>query len=131
MKDNDAFSFEKLEAWQLSRSYCKKVYLLLGKFPAEERYGLCDQLRRSVISVPSNIAEGCGRISLKEKVHFIEIAFGSLMESYCQLQLACDLDYITPEELDSARADVNSLVKMLKNLRRSYQKTLDSSAPPT
>lgn len=122
MKDGELYSFEKLEVWQLSRSYSKKVYLLIRRFPPEERYGLCDQLRRSVISVPSNIAEGCGRFSMKEKVHFIEIAYGSLMESYCQLQLAEDLGYISHDEIESVHADVNSIAKMLTSLRHSYQK---------
>ena len=58
MKDGELFSFEKLEVWQLSRSYSKKVYLLIRSFPLEERFELSDQLRRSAISVPSNIAEG-------------------------------------------------------------------------
>lgn len=125
MKDGELFSFEKLEVWQLSRSYCKKVYLLIRSFPLEERFGLSDQLRRSAISVPSNIAEGCGRMSTKEKIHFIEIAYGSLMESYCQLQLAEDLGYISQKELNAIHLDVNSIAKMLTVLRRSYLKLLN------
>ncbi len=81
------FSFDKLEAYTSSRRLVKDVYDLTGKFPNTEKYGLSDQLRRAVISIPSNIAEGSGRSSIKEKIHFIEIAYGSLMEVYCQLQL--------------------------------------------
>ena len=81
------FSFDKLEAYTSSRGLVKDVYDLTGKFPNTEKYGLSDQLRRAVISIPSNIAEGSGRSSIKEKIHFIEIAYGSLMEVYCQLQL--------------------------------------------
>ena len=92
----------------------------------EERFGLCDQLRRSVLSVPSNIAEGCGRISHKEKNHFVEIAYGSLMESFCQLQIAYDLGYLTQEEVDSLRSDAQIIAKMLKSLRQSYQRRLNS-----
>jgi four helix bundle protein len=71
-----------------------QIYQLIEKFPKVEKYALCDQLRRACVSVPSNIAEGSGRVSIKEKIHFISIAYGSLMEVYCQLQLAEELQYI-------------------------------------
>ena len=58
----------------------KRTYKLLKKFPAEERYAMCDQLRRASVSITSNIAEGVNRFSVKDKAHFIEIAFGSMME---------------------------------------------------
>ena len=77
-------NFRSLRAYQESKELVKQVYELLKKFPKEEQYALCDQLRRSVISVPSNIAEGMGRYSTKEQVHFLEIAFGSLMEVSAQ-----------------------------------------------
>ena len=89
------FNFEKLNAYQNARLLVKDVYNLLDKFPQKEEFALKSQLRRAVVSIPSNIAEGMGRISDKEKVHFIEIAYSSLMETYCQLQLANDLNYIT------------------------------------
>ena len=81
------FQFEKLRAWQEARKLVKSVYKLLDKFPKHEQYALCDQLRRAVISVPSNLAEGNSRVAIKEQIHFFEIAFGSLMEVYCQLQI--------------------------------------------
>ena len=84
------FSFEKLEVWQETRKLVSEIYRLVSKFPKEEKYALSDQIRRAIVSVPSNIAEGTGRGSLKEQIHFVEIAFGSLMEAYCQLQLASD-----------------------------------------
>lgn len=59
------------------------VYQLIKKFPKEENYALCDQLRRAVVSVPSNIAEGSGRTSAKDQAHFFEMAYGSLMEVDC------------------------------------------------
>ena len=130
MREKDFFSFEKLDVWQLSRSYCIKVYRLIKDFPAEERYGLCDQLRRCVTSVSSNIAEGCGRVSLKEKAHFLEIAYGSLMESFCQLQIAHDLGYLMQEELTSVRDDVYSIARMLISLRHSYQEKPTSPHNP-
>ena len=68
------YPFEKLAVWQLSRTFVASIYQLLALFPSEEKYALCDQLRRAAISVPSNIAEGCSRSSFKEQKHFIEIA---------------------------------------------------------
>ena len=93
------------------------VYELLKKFPKEEQYALCDQLRRAVISVPSNIAEGLGRLSEKEQVRFIEIAYGSLLEVETQLELACDLHYISEEDLDGVMALVDREAKLLSGLR--------------
>lgn len=75
------FPFEKLQVWQLSRALVKDVYAVLEKFPQTEKYALCSQIRRAIVSVPSNLAEGSSRFSNREKLHYIEIAFGSLMES--------------------------------------------------
>lgn len=99
----DYFSFENLRAYKAARSLVKDVYTVIDTFPATERYSLCDQLRRAIISVPSNIAEGSGRRSIKEKIHFLEISFGSLMEAYCQLEIALDLGYITTETHSSIK----------------------------
>ena len=117
------YNFEKLEVWHLSRDLVKKVYSLLQEFPSEERYALCDQIRRAVISIPSNIAEGDSRISPKEQMHFIEIAYGSLMEVYCQLCIAVDLCYLREEqeELKVALQQINKVSKMLSGLRKSFK----------
>ena len=117
------YNFEKLEVWHLSRDLVKKVYSLLQEFPSEERYALCDQIRRAVISIPSNIAEGDSRISPKEQMHFIEIAYGSLMEVYCQLCIAVDLCYLREEqeELKVALQQINKVSKMLSGLRKSIK----------
>ena len=93
------YSFENLDVWKVSKQLVIQIYTLIEKFPKVERYALCDQLRRACVSVPSNIAEGSGRISLKEKVHFISIAYSSLMEVYCQLQIAEELQYIQKDSL--------------------------------
>lgn len=88
------FTFERLNAWQKARIVVRDVYRLLRQFPPEENYGLSDQLRRASVSVASNLAEGSGRLSTKEKIHFCHMAYGSLMEVMCQLILAHDLGYI-------------------------------------
>ena len=113
------FQFEKLNAWQEARKLVTNVYRLLEKFPKTENYALCDQLRRAAISVPSNLAEGTGRMAIKEQIHFLEIAFGSLMEVYCQLQIAVDLGYITPEDLQIVKRDIFTTSKLISGLRTS------------
>jgi four helix bundle protein len=122
----DKFSFEDLNAYKYSRALVKSIYTLLDKFPYSERNALTDQLRRAVISVPSNIAEGMGRMSTKEQVHFIEISYGSLMEVLCQIQLAKDLDYISAEELSEKKVQIQSTAKLISGLRSSLVKTLNS-----
>lgn len=119
------YSFEKLEVWQLSRQMAVDVYHLLQKFPKSEHFGLCHQLRRAAISVPSNIAEGSGRISAKEQLHFIEIAYGSLMEVYCQLLLSLDLDYIDNEDFTKIKNAIDSIAKMLNKLRAYKLKSVN------
>ena len=86
-------------------------------YPKEERYALCDQMRRSAVSVTSNLAEGMGRESIKEQIHFIEISYGSLLELYSQLQVSVDLGYITNENYESKRIIIVEVAKMLSKLR--------------
>lgn len=93
------------------------VYNLLKKFPKEEQYALCDQLRRAVISIPSNIAEGFGRYSSKEQIHFFEIAYGSLREVDCQMDIAHDLAYITETDLAEIVTQVNKVSAILAGIR--------------
>ena len=117
------YNFEKLEVWHVSRKLVAIIYQLLKGFPAEERYALCDQIRRAAISIQSNIAEGGSRISHKEQMHFMEIAYGSLMELYCQLLIATDLGYLQKEQTDLAEANklIDQIAKMLSGLRKSLK----------
>ena len=119
------FSFRKLDVYNESRLFVKIVYELLQQFPKEENFSLFAQLRRAVVSVPSNIAEGMGRRSKKEQIHFLEIAFGSLMETFCQLEIAKDLGYITNEQLSDLEYTVEKISKMLSGLTASIEKTLN------
>ena len=121
------YQFEKLNAWQESRKMVLAVYQLLKKFPSEERFALCDQLRRAAISVPSNIAEGNGRMAVKEQIHFLEIAFGSVMEIYCQLQLAVDLGYISDEDFKQVKPLIYNTSKLISGLRSSKVASLTSN----
>lgn len=117
------FSFEGLEVYKAARILVRDVYRLQHKFPKIETYALGDQIRRSSSSVTSNIAEGSGRNSFKEKVHFIEIAYGSLMEAFSQLQIAQDLGYLTTEEINLIRPQFINVAKMLSGLKKYFDET--------
>ena len=116
----ESYQFEKLQAWQKAKKLALEVYKLVAKFPQYEQYALSSQVRRAVISVPSNIAEGAGRMSSKEKIHFLEIAYGSLMETYCQLQIAEELCYISSDDLETIKPLFFETSRLISGLRNSY-----------
>jgi four helix bundle protein len=96
----------------------------MESFPKEEKYSLCDQLRRSSVSVPANIAEGMGRRSKKEQIHFLEIAFGSLMETFCHIEIAKDLGYITEEQLLQKEKQIEIISKKLSRLVSTIEESI-------
>ena len=112
------YSYKTLDAYKEAKALVLQVYSLLKQFPKEEQYALCDQLRRAVISVPSNIAEGSGRTSAKDQAHFFEMAFGSLMEVNCQIDIAHDLGYISKDDVENIEKHVKSISALLSGLRR-------------
>ena len=118
-------NYRDLEVWKLSMDFVESVYKALKTFPAEERYGLCDQIRRAAVSIPSNIAEGFGRDSNKDFAHFLSIARGSLFEISTQLEIASRLGYLKPNS--GLYPQVESIGKMLNALRRR----LKTSPQPT
>ena len=87
-------NYRELIAWQKSMDLVERVYLATRSFPKEEVYGLCAQVRRAVVSIPSNIAEGQGRQTTREFVHFLSIAHGSLREVETQILIARRLNYL-------------------------------------
>jgi four helix bundle protein len=113
------FSFEKLIAWQKSKDLAVTIYKVTKKFPDEERYGLMSQMRRCSISISSNIAEGTGRNSMKDKARFTEIAFSSLIELLNQLILSYDLNFIAEDQYQLIRKDIEEISRMLNALRKS------------
>ena len=115
----DDFYFRQLRVYSNSKELVKYVYTLLQKFPVEEKFALCSQIRRAVTSVPINIAEGFGRFSSKEKTRFIEISFGSLTEISCELEISFELGYITKEEYEEAERQMIIISKQLSNLHKS------------
>jgi len=117
----EVFAYRRLIAYQKAKEIVKRTYKLLKKFPAEERYALCDQLRRASVSITSNVAEGINRFSVKDKAHFIEIAFGSMMELSSQMEIAEELGYITTEERISMDVLVEEEARLLSGLQNSYK----------
>ena len=117
----EVFGYRKLVAYQKAKEVVKHTYQLLKKFPSQERYALCDQLQRASVSITSNIAEGITRYSVKDKAHFIEIAYGSLMEVSSQFEIAEDLGYITPEERLSMDNLIEEVARLLSGLQKSFK----------
>jgi four helix bundle protein len=114
-------NFRRLKVYIVAKTLVKEVYLILDTFPSKEKYGLCDQLRRAVISVPSNIAEGLGRSSYKDKSHFMQIAYGSLMEVLAQLDIACDIGYLSVDVFAKLEQIIVEESKLLHGLINSFK----------
>ena len=104
------------------------IYQITSTFPKEEKYGLISQLRRSSISVSSNIVEGSTRWSRKDQARFYEIAFGSLIEVLNQLILSDDLNFLPVDSLKSIRTDIDFIGRMLNSLHQSTKKPINPSS---
>ena len=112
--------YENLVVWQQAMELVVEVYELVKKFPKEETYGLCDQIRRSAVSIPSNIAEGASRNSRKEFVQFLYIALGSTAELETQLRIADRVGYaettdIIEKRIIPIKKMLNALIKVKKS----------------
>ncbi len=116
----DYLGYRKLDAYNRAQEVVKAVYVLLKKFPKEEQFALCSQLRRAAVSITSNIAEGVTRYSYRDKVHFLEVAYGSLMEVMSQLEVAYSLGYITQSDLQNIELLVVQVARLLTSLQYSY-----------
>ncbi len=117
-------SYKDLRVWKQARVFVKTVYLITKKFSKEEMFSLTSQIRRSAISIPSNIAEGYSRHGLKDYINFVSIAFGSAAELETQLLLASDLGYITIEECDDLLQELLHIQKMIYKLHDSLKAKL-------
>ncbi|SCQ17820.1 four helix bundle protein [Tannerella forsythia] len=113
------YAFERLDVWQVSRTFVKDIYVLLRTFPDFEAYNITSQIRRAAVSVSLNIAEGSTRNSLKEQSRFTEIAYGSLLEVYCSLLLAKDLNYIREDDFRNVSDKIKELSNKLNALKNS------------
>jgi four helix bundle protein len=108
--------FKKLQVWQKGHSLTKEIYLSTSKFPKEELYGITSQLRRSMLSIPTNIAEGVGRGSDVDFKRFLQIAFGSASEAEYLILISKELKYLTQEEAISFEHQIIEIKKMLSSL---------------
>jgi len=112
-------NFKELKVWQAGMEVCKTIFELTRQFPGEERFGLISQMTRSAISIPSNIAEGCGRKSNKEFYQFLNIALGSSFELETQVIIARDFRYISAEKADIVCGSIVEIQKMIGGLQKS------------
>ncbi len=108
--------FKNLKVWQDSHQLVLEIYKLTTSFPKEELYGLVSQLRRSAVSIPNNIAEGCGRGGQKELANFLNIAMGSACEVEYLLLLALDLKFLMDPQYQSIYGSLVAIKKMLTSL---------------
>ena len=113
------YSFEKLEVWQLSRKLVKEIYTLTSGFPDPEKFGLVNQMRRAVISIASNLAEGTSRVGSKDKANYSQIAYSSLMELLNQLILSEDLGFLDNSQLENTRILIDEIANKITALRKA------------
>ncbi len=114
-------SYKELIAWQKSMLLVRNVYLHTRAFPKEEVYGLAAQLRRAAVSVPSNIAEGQGRLSKKEFKHFLSLSRGSLLEVETQVLIAADLHYLSSDIALDLETQAQEVLRIINALMNSLQ----------
>jgi four helix bundle protein len=119
---SEVLSYKELDVWKQSRVLVKNIYELTKKFPKEEQYGLTSQIRRAVISVPSNIAEGCGRNHSKDSIQFFFVARGSIYELETQLILSQDLGFVTKEDAEQSLNQAIRCKKLLNGFINYFQK---------
>ena len=115
----EVFGYRKLKVYDKALLWVTEIYRLVKMLPVEEKYALCDQLRRAAVSVTSNIAEGMSRTSNKEVAHFLEISYGSLMEVQSQLEVALCIGYLTKNDIEEIEPLTEEIAKMLSGLRSS------------
>jgi four helix bundle protein len=115
------FSFEKLIAWQKGRELAILIYKVTKKFPKDEVFGLTSQMRRCSISIASNLAEGSGRNSFKDKARFTEIAYSSSLELLNQVILCNDFEYINENEYNQIREKITEVNMLIDGLYKSQK----------
>nr|BFF38318.1 four helix bundle protein [Tenacibaculum mesophilum] len=114
-------TFRDLLVWQKSMGFVTEVYKISNDFPKEEVFGLTSQMRRSAVSVPSNISEGFGRQSLGDFIRFLNIEIASLFELQTQLEISSNLAYISKESFDRLYEESREIERMLSSLIRKLK----------
>lgn len=114
-------NFKELKVWQMSRQLVKKIYELSATFPSEEKFGIISQVRRCAVSIPTNIAEGCGRSTDKDFTNFLNISLGSAYELESLLYLCYDLELIPEEKLNELLFTLSEIQKMSFGLIKTFR----------
>lgn len=123
------FAFQSLSVYRMAKALVIMCYRLTRCFPAEEKYAMVQQMNRAAVSIPSNLAEGYSRDSLKDKIRFINMSYGSLMELVCQFEIVFELGYINKEQFDEICSDAYTLAIKLSNFKSYYEKQIIISKP--
>lgn len=118
------FSFEKLIAWQKGRELAILIFKTTKNFPKDEMFGLTSQMRRCSISIASNLAEGSGRSSMKDKARFSEIAYSSSLELLNQIILSHDFDYVDENQYIQIREKITEVNMLIDGLHKSQVSSL-------
>jgi len=113
--------FRKLEVWKKSRSLVSDIYIRANQLPKEEVFGLTSQIKRSAVSIPSNIAEGCGRGTNKQLTYHLDIALGSAFELETQILLASDLNYLNTADSEKLVLQIQEIIKMIIGLKKTIK----------
>lgn len=114
-------SYKELIVWQKSIELVKQIYIITGKFPKVELYGIISQMRRAVISIPSTIAEGYGRKSPKEYAQYLSIAYGSALELETQIIISKELNFVKPGDFTKAEDLLMEVSKMLNSMTSKFK----------
>jgi four helix bundle protein len=132
-----ATSYRDLTVWQKAMDFAVSVYDATSRFPADERYGLVQQMRRAAVSVPSNMAEGYGRRTARQRYNFLENALGSVFELETQTELASRLGYLPEQQFHELAESIrgigrglSALMQYVENEARQEKKRYAEPAPP-
>lgn len=120
--------YRNLEVWKLSKDICVFVYEITKGYPKEELYGIISQIRRCAVSIPSNIAEGYAKSSIKEQLKFVEISNGSFYELSTQIEISYELKYISEDNYSNINLQLEKLGKMLYGYKKSLQNKLQGGS---
>ena len=121
--------YTELDVWKQARALASVIYEITSNYPKAEQFGIISQMRRCAVSVPSNIAEGCGRQHTKETIQFLNIARGSLYELETQLYISKDLTFISDEQLNILLIQIENIGKLLNGFIRFKNSELMPNKP--
>jgi four helix bundle protein len=111
-------NFRDLEVWQSSVLFVKRIYIITGSFPNEEKFGLVSQINRCAVSIPSNIAEGCSRSSQKDFSRFLQISLGSAFELETQIEIAKEIGFVDVILHLEIISELNVIQKRIQSLKK-------------